>query len=137
MKYTWAQFVKDVKKKYPKAKPEKVLKLVAVAYGGKQKESNYNMKRSSWSMIVLEAIHLQIGTTKATKNTSQIIRNWIKTQDFKKFHKLLLDKDPIKDEDKLVKRYLDIWVDKKNKPYRKMLVEGGQFINFFPKPSQK
>ena len=55
---------KEVQKKYPKAKPDKVIKLVANAYGNKTRESNYNMKRSSWSLIVLEAIHLKIGTTK-------------------------------------------------------------------------
>ena len=88
MKYTWADFFKEVQKKYPKAKPDKVIKLVANAYGNKTRESNYNMKRSSWSLIVLEAIHLKIGTTKrSTTNISQIIRNWIRTKDFKKFQR--------------------------------------------------
>ena len=138
MKYTWADFFKEVQKKYPKAKPDKVIKLVANAYGNKTRESNYNMKRSSWSLIVLEAIHLKIGTTKrSTTNISQIIRNWIRTKDFKKFHKLLLGKDPINDEKKLVKRLNDIWVTPKHRHWRMALKEGGQLINLFKIPDKK
>ena len=81
MSYTWADFLKEVKKKYPKAKPDKIIKLIKNQYTSNSKNSSYNVNRSSWTLNVIEAIHFRIGTTVKDKKrkmpTTQIISTWV------------------------------------------------------------
>ena len=131
MSYTWADFLKEVKKKYPKAKPDKIIKLIKNQYTSNSKNSSYNVNRSSWTLNVIEAIHFRIGTTGEDRKrkiaTTKIIYNWVKSKDFKNIHTMLLGK-PIEDKAKLVKRINDIWVAPKNRHLRNMLKKGGTIL---------
>ena len=84
MSYTWADFVKEVKKKYPKAKPEKVIKFIRTQYGGPSKESNYNVLRSSWSMNVVAIIYQRVQKNKK-QPLRRVIRNWVDRKDYRDF----------------------------------------------------
>ena len=64
----WNDFIKIVKKKYPKAKPQKVLNMVNTIYSKNKKESNYQVLRASWSLLVRDSYKLKIGTPKDNKN---------------------------------------------------------------------
>ena len=120
MSYTWDDFVKEVREKYPKAKPEKVIKFVRKSYRKPGEETNYDVRRNSWSLLVIEAIQLKIGTTdpKRKISTRTTIRNWIKTDDFKRIHRMLMGPVDHLDSEVLVKRVNDIWVNPKNKKYK-------------------
>jgi len=87
----WNDFIKIIKKNYPNAKPEKVLNMVQTIYGKKKMESNYQVLRASWSMLVRDSLALKIGTSKDNKKRGpfRIIRNWVKTKDYKEKYKLL------------------------------------------------
>ena len=90
MSYTWADFVKEVTKKYPKAKPEKVIKFIRTQYGGPSKESNYNVLRSSWSMNAVAIIYNRVNDPKKKKQSlRRIIRNWAESSDYKSLYKLV------------------------------------------------
>ena len=81
MSYTWADFVKEVTKKYPKAKPEKVIKFIRTQYGGPSKESNYNVLRSSWSMNAVAIIYKRVNDPKKKKQSlRRIIETGLKVQ---------------------------------------------------------
>ena len=90
MSYTWADFVKEVTKKYPKAKPEKVIKFIRTQYGGPSKESNYNVLRSSWAMNVVAVIYKRVHLPKNKKyKLRRVIRNWVDTEDYRSFYDLI------------------------------------------------
>ena len=119
----WDDFIKIVKKKYPKAKPEKVLNLVKAMSGGT--ESDYQVLRNSWSIDVVCCIYKKSGSPKDTKKRgiTNIIRNWIISQDYKDSYNLL---HPAKTYETLtterhVKNCYDLWINKKGKELRKVL----------------
>ena len=74
----WNDFIKIIKKNYPNAKPEKVLNMVQTIYGKKKKESNYQVLRASWSMLVRDSLALKIGTSKDNKKRAEEIANSFK-----------------------------------------------------------
>ena len=108
----WNDFIKIVKKKYPKAKPQKVLNMVNTIYSKNKKESNYQVLRASWSLLVRDSYALKIGTPKDNKKRgpTNIIRNWVKTKDYKDKYKLLHPGKLFKDipQQKHIKNCLDI-----------------------------
>jgi hypothetical protein len=140
MSYTWADFLKEVKKKYPKAKPDKVIKLVKTAYGGPGKESNYNVLRSSWSMNAVAIIYKRVNDPKNKKHSlRRVIRNWVDSADYRSLYNLL--HEPLKKSstdntvDKHVRNLNDIWISKKGKYFREILKENNGLypIKYMPK----
>ncbi len=140
MSYTWADFLKEVKKKYPKAKPDKVIKLVKTAYGGPDKESNYNVLRSSWSMNAVAIIYKRVNDPKNKKySLRRVIRNWVDSSDYRSLYNLL--HGPLKKSsadntvDKHVRNLNDIWISKKGKYFREILKENNGLypIKYMPK----
>ena len=87
----WNEFLKIVKKKYPRAKPDKVLNLLRTSFDKKKTESNYDILRGSWSLLVRDSCRLKIGTPKDNKKRGplNIIRNWVRANDYKQKYKLL------------------------------------------------
>ena len=140
MSYTWEDFIKEVKKKYPKAKPDKLIKLVKTAYGGPSSESNYNVLRSSWSMNSVAVIYKRVHETKnKNKPLRNVIRNWVDSKDYREFYDLIhtpLRKSFIDNTiDKHVRNLNDIWIGKKGKYFRELLRENNGLypIKFMPK----
>jgi len=140
MSYTWADFLKEVKKKYPKAKPEKVIKFIRTQYGGPSKESNYNVLRSSWSMNAVAIIYKRVNDPKKKKQSlRRIIRNWAESSDYKSLYNLL--HEPLKKSwtdntlDKHVRNLNEIWISKKGKYFRKVLKDNNGLypIKYMPK----
>ena len=81
----WDKVIKFLNSK-PKATPEKVLNMLKTTYGKRNTpESSYEVVRASWPWIVVGAIANKIGTKDKNKKipTTLIIRNWIKTKEFK------------------------------------------------------
>ena len=140
MSYTWADFVKEVTKKYPKAKPEKVIKFIRTQYGGPSKESNYNVLRSSWAMNVVAVIYKRVHLPKNKKyKLRRVIRNWVDTEDYRSFYDLI--HGPLKKSftdntvEKHVRNINDIWISPKGKYFRKILSENNGLypIKYMPK----
>ena len=138
MSYTWADFVKEVKKKYPKAKPESVIKFIRTQYGGPSKESNYNVLRSSWSMNVVAIIYQRVQKNKK-QPLRRVIRNWVDRKDYRDFYNLI--HCPMKKTftdntvEKHVRNINDIWISPKGKYFRKVLSENNGLypIKYMPK----
>jgi len=109
----WNDFIKIVKKKYPRAKPEKVLNMLRTSFNKNKTESNYQVLRSSWSLLVRDSLALKIGTRNDNKKRGpiNIIRNWVKTKDYKEKYKLLHPGKLYKDisEEKHIKNCYDIF----------------------------
>ena len=138
MSYTCADFVKEVKKKYPKAKPESVIKFIRTQYGGPSKESNYNVLRSSWSMNVVAVIYKRVQKNKKHP-LRRVIRNWVDSSDYRSFYNLI--HGPLKKTftdntvEKHVRNINDIWISPKGKYFRKILSENNGLypIKYMPK----
>jgi|TARA_Y100000294_G_scaffold96945_1_gene90110 hypothetical protein len=115
----WNDFIKIVKKKYPKARPEKVLNMLKTSFDKKKTESNYDILRSSWSLLVRDSCRLKIGTPKDNKKRGpiNIIRNWVKSNDYKQKYKLLHPGKLFKEisEEKHIKNCYDITRHKRRK----------------------
>jgi hypothetical protein len=138
MSYTWADFVKEVKKKYPKAKPEKVIKFIRTQYGGPSKESNYNVLRSSWSMNVVAIIYQRVQKNKK-QPLRRVIRNWVDRKDYRDLYNLIHGPMNKTFTDNTVEKHVrnlnDIWISPKGKYFRKILSENNGLypIKYMPK----
>ena len=144
----WASVIKFLKSR-PKATPQKVLNMLKTTYSKKSRpQSDFEMIRSSWAYIVVGAIANKTGTTKKDKKipTTQIIRNWIKTDQFKhdwclfhpkkvknkKTNKVEWNSRDLKDCTDIhtvrhVKQINDIWVSTTGKKIRATLTASGKF----------
>ena len=138
MSYTWADFVKEVKKKYPKAKPEKIIKFIRTQYGGPSKESNYNVLRSSWSMNVVAIIYQRVQKNKK-QPLRRVIRNWVDRKDYRDLYNLIHGPMNKTFTDNTVEKHVrnlnDIWISPKGKYFRKILSENNGLypIKYMPK----
>ena len=125
------------------AKPDKVLNSLKTVYGKKSnQDSMYQELRGSWPIDVVYNIYRKNGTKNKTKKIplTQIIRNWVKTKDYKlsyrmfhpgignpqwdlpgqeKMMKMKMYKEL--SEDKHVRNCNDIWTSTNGKRYRKDL----------------
>ena len=133
-----------------KAKPEKVLNMLKTIYGKKGgQESDHAVMRNSWAWIVVGAIANKTGTPKDSKKyfTKDIIRNWIKTNQFKsdwctfhpkkvknkKLNRIEWNESSLEDCKAIhtlrhVKQINDIWVSKIGKNIRSQLTPSGKFL---------
>ena len=133
----------------PKATPEKVLNMLKTIYSKRSgPESGYEVVRNSWAWIVVGAIANKTGTSKDDKkrSTRNIIRNWVKTKQFKddwctfhpkkvknkKLNKIEWNSSDEEDFNKIssdrhLKQINDIWVSKIGKNIRSILTPGGKF----------
>ena len=145
----WNKVIKFLNSK-PKATPEKVLNMLKTIYAKKDgPESGYEVVRNSWAWIVVGAIANKTGTPKDKKKryTKDIIRNWIKTKQFKSdwctFHPKKVKNKKLNqiewnssDEedfnkissDRHLKQINDIWVSKIGKNIRSQLTPSGNFL---------
>ena len=144
----WNKVIKFLNSK-PKATPEKVLNILRTTYGKRSgPESDYEVLRNSWAWIVVGAIANKTGTPKDDKkrSTRNIIRNWVKTKQFKndwcmfhpkkvknkKLNKIEWNESSEKDCDEIhplrhLKQINDIWVSKIGKNIRTHLTPSGKF----------
>tara|TARA_R110002020_G_scaffold163671_3_gene349797 strand:+ start:1199 stop:1696 length:498 start_codon:yes stop_codon:yes gene_type:complete len=144
----WANVIKFLNSR-PKATPHKVLNMLKTTYSKKSgSESNYQVVRNSWAYIVVGAIANKTGTKNKDKKipTTQIIRNWIKTKQFKedwclfhpkkvknkKLNRTEWNASSLKDcedihTERHVKQINDIWVSTIGKKIRATLTPSGKF----------
>jgi hypothetical protein len=144
----WNKVIKFLNSR-PKATPEKVLNILRTTYGKRSgPESDYEVLRNSWAWIVVGAIANKTGTPKDDKkrSTRNIIRNWVKTKQFKndwcmfhpkkvknkKLNKIEWNESSEKDCDEIhplrhLKQINDIWVSKIGKNIRTHLTPSGKF----------
>jgi hypothetical protein len=141
--------VRKQKQEFVKCTPEKVLNILRTTYGKRSgPESDYEVLRNSWAWIVVGAIANKTGTPKDDKkrSTRNIIRNWVKTKQFKddwctfhpkkvknkKLNKIEWNSSDEEDFNKIssdrhLKQINDIWVSKIGKNIRSILTPGGKF----------
>ena len=121
-----------------KADPDKVYRLLETAYSKGRRDNNYQMIRASWKIDVVARIFNKFGTTKKNRiPLKQIIRNWVKSDDYvysyNLFHypltkKTLTKAEIILDLERHVKNCNDHWLSKTGKAYRRVLQENqGKF----------
>jgi hypothetical protein len=144
----WDKVIKFLNSK-SKATPEKVLNILRTTYGKKSgPESGYEVIRNSWAWFVVGAIANKTGTTNKDKKipTTQIIRNWIKTKQFKddwcsfhpkkvknkKLNRIEWNASSLEECEAIhtlrhVKQINDIWVSKIGKNIRASLTPSGKF----------
>ena len=144
----WNKVIKFLNSK-PKATPEKVLNMLKTIYAKKDgPESGYEVMRNSWAWIVVGSLAKKFGTPKDKKKryTKDIIRNWIKTKQFKtdwcifhpkkvknkKLNQIEWNSSDEEDFNKIssdrhLKQINDIWVSKIGKNIRSILTPGGKF----------
>ena len=144
----WDKVIKFLNSK-PKATPEKVLNILRTTYAKKSgPESGYEVVRNSWAWIVVGAIANETGSPKDNKKrgTRNIIRNWIKTKQFKtdwcifhpkrvkniKLNRIEWNESSLEDCEAIhtlrhVKQINDIWVSKIGKNIRSNLTPAGKF----------
>ena len=142
----------------PKATPEKVLNMLKTIYAKKSgPESDYEMVRNSWAWIVVGSLAKKFGTPKDNKKrgTRNIIRNWVKTKQFKddwclfhskkvknkKLNKIEWNASSEEDFKKIsterhIKQINDIWVSKIGKNIRSHLTPSGNFPHSSPFPKR-
>jgi hypothetical protein len=131
MKITWDDFVKEVKKKYPKAKPEKVLNMVQTIYGKKYQESNYNVIRGSWTMNAVSMIYdkLEKHKTRTKSSLSQVLAAIVNSEDYINFYNFIqgnLGKNYSElSKEKHIRNLRDTWGSAQGKKFRKVLEENG------------
>ena len=140
-------FIKELKTKYPHANYESILKMVGTIYG--KQETSKQVLRASWVFDVCWHVHNRIGTTfkyakEAKIPTTQIIRNYVRTEHYKVNYKLFLGRDwldlsAIKDgkkdpEDQHVKNCNAIIISELGKRLMAtLIVNGGQYPLIDPK----
>jgi len=110
----WAKVISFLRKS--NRDPDKTLKLLK----GNQKnaETNYSINRSSYSMNVIAVITQKINEPKnKDKSLTHVIRQWVKTKDFRDFYNLLKGEENLKwneveankTQNKYIKQLNDIW----------------------------
>ena len=142
-KMTWATFLKRVQKEFPKAEPDKVFNMIKTMFS-KHKESYKEVLRNSWVFEVIWNVFNETATPDDGKKrtTKQIIRNWVKTRDYKEAWCMFMGEDSWfnlkslkkirssipevrkqKAHEQHVKNVNDLWVGKNGKHLRKILEE--------------
>jgi len=108
-----------------KRDPQKVLNLLKG--NDRNKESNYDVNRASYSLNVIGTITQRtLDPQNKEKTLTHVIRQWVKSKDFETFYNLMRSEEKItynktKIED-YVKQLKDLWYSKaqsKNKEYFK------------------
>ncbi len=132
MKITWEDFVKEVKKKYPKAEPEKVLNMVQTIYGKKFKESNYQVIRNSWTANAVALIYQKLEEEKSKKTKrsfATILSGVVKSNDYKNLYYFIQGNLGKRYEDlteqKHIRNLRDTWASTPGKKLRKELEDHG------------
>ena len=120
VKDPWAKVIRYLRNS--KRDPDKTLKLLKG--GDKGTESNYTINRSSYSMNCIAVITQKIMDPKNKGlPLTQVIRNWVKTKDFKDFYNLLRSTENLKYDISLVEKYVkqikDLWTKPNQQKYRK------------------
>ena len=143
-------FIKELKTKYPNAPYERILNMVGTIYG--KQESSKKILRASWVFDVCWRVHNRIGTTfkyakEAKIPTTQIIRNYVRTEHYRKNYKLFLGRDwldlkAIKDGkdpvDQHVKNCNAIIISELGKRLAAtLIVNGGQYPLIGPKKKEE
>jgi hypothetical protein len=112
--------------------PEKILKLLQGNQKGK--ETNYDINRSSYSLNVIGVITQKIkDPLNHNKSRSHVIRQWVKSEDFKNFYNLMRHEEDLtwsidKVED-YVKQINDLWGKPNNQHWVKYFdMTGGYFL---------
>jgi len=117
VKDPWAKVIRYLRNS--KRDPDKTLKLLKG--GDKGTESNYTINRSSYSMNCIAVItQKRMDPKNKGLPLTQVIRNWVKTKDFKDFYNLLRSTEKLKYDISLVEKYVkqikDLW-DKPNQKH--------------------
>lgn len=112
--------------------PEKILKLLKGNQKGK--ETNYDINRSSYTLNVIGVITQKIlDPANKDKSRSHVIRQWVKSEDFKDFYNLMRHEEDLtwsmdKVED-YVKQINDLWNKPNNQHWVKYFeMTGGYFL---------
>ena len=112
--------------------PEKILKLLKGNQKGK--ETNYDINRSSYTLNVIGVITQKIlDPANKDKSRSHVIRQWVKSEDFKNFYNLMRHEEDLtwsmdKVED-YVKQINDLWNKPNNQHWVKYFeMTGGYFL---------
>ena len=130
----WAEVIEYLRSS--KRDPKKTLKLLKG--GTKGTETNYTIARASYSMNVIATITQKMNEPKNKgKSLTHVIRQWVKTKDFKDFYnlmrsheKLVYDSDEAnKLQNLYIKQIKDIWNSKHNKHHKEYFnITKGYFI---------
>ena len=120
VKDPWAKVIRYLRNS--KRDPDKTLKLLKG--GDKGTESNYTINRSSYSMNCIAVItQKRMDPKNKGLPLTQVIRNWVKTKDFKDFYNLLRARENLKYDISLVEKYVkqikDLWTKPNQQKYRK------------------
>ena len=111
----WAEVIKYLRS--TKRDPKKVLNLLRGNEKGNQ--SNYNISRSSYTLNIIAVITQKIQDAgNKNKNFSRVVRDWVKSDDFKSFYNLMRLEENLKyknDEEHhrlYTKQIKDLWYSK-------------------------
>ena len=112
--------------------PKKTLKLLKGNEKGHQ--SNYNINRSSYTLNIIAAITQKtLDPKNKNKNLSRVIRDWVKSEDFKNFYNLMRSEEKLKwsmdKVPKYVKQINDLWSKPNQQHWIKYFkMTGGYFL---------